>query len=126
MEKFDLETDKEFVERVFETFSRKRRFAPHMAEILYEADGYEFMTWVAGIAAATKHIDGDFGPQRSNEKDENYVRRVMRALVQKGSGQPFVNTVEIILSDMDSFRGENPKIMSALRRAEKSRHESRI
>ena len=79
---------------------------------------------MAGIAAATKHIDGDFGPQRSNEKDENNVRRIMRALVQKGSGRPFVNTVEFILSDMDSFRGENPKIMSALRLAAKYRYES--
>ena len=54
MEKFDSETDKELVERVFETFSRKRRFAPHMAEILYEADGYDFMTWVAELVDAQR------------------------------------------------------------------------
>ena len=72
---------------------------------------------MTGIAAATKHIDRDFIPQRSDEKDENYVSRIMRALAQKGSGPAFVNTVEFLLSDTDSFRGEKPKIMAVLRLA---------
>jgi hypothetical protein len=123
VEKEPNETPEQFVERVFDTFSASRQFSPHFSALVSEADSWGFPTWTAGLAAATKRSTGEFGSQQIDEPDEAFVRRILRALVQAGSGAQYVNHVESLLSDMEGFQGPGIKVLTALRRAAKQRRQ---